>query len=97
LEEAILDCLLCAQRDSGHPHVVRVPGVCGGEPVIRGTGIAAEAIANYFYAGKGPGDVQRDYPHLTLEEILDALHYEMDRRRSADRAPVSCCCGRSSR
>jgi uncharacterized protein (DUF433 family) len=88
LEEVILDYLLRARRDPGHPYVVRIPGVCGGEPVIRGTGVAAEAVANYFYAGKGPEDVMRDYPHLTLEEILDALHFEMDRRRSSDRAPV---------
>ena len=53
------------------------------------SGIAAEAVANYFYAGKGPTDVQHDYPHLTLDEILDALHYDMERRRSRALAQTS--------
>lgn len=83
LEAAVIDYLLQTTSDPKHPHIARTPGVCGGEPVIRGTGIAADGVADYFFAGKGIPDVQRDYPQLTAEEILDALHFVLDRRREA--------------
>jgi uncharacterized protein (DUF433 family) len=80
-ESAVVDHLLQVERDIAHPRVGRVAGVCGGEPVVVGTGVAAEAVANYFFAGKGVADVQRDYPHLSADEILDALHYVLDQRK----------------
>lgn len=80
-ERRLVDCLLGIQRDPAHPHVSRTPGVCAGEPVVAGTSVAVDAIADYFFAGKGIWEVQRDYPHLTQDEILDALHYALDQRK----------------
>ena len=79
-EAAIVDHLLQTERDPRHPSVARTPGVCGGEWVVRGTGIAIEAIGNYFHAGKGTADIQRDFPFLMVDEILDAFHAYLDRR-----------------
>jgi uncharacterized protein (DUF433 family) len=31
-----------------HPHIVRVPGVIGGEPVIAGTRISVASVARYL-------------------------------------------------
>ncbi len=82
VQAAVVDHLLGTEREPGHPYIARTEGVCGREPVIRGTGVAAEAVANHFLAGKGVWIVQRDYPHLTEVEILDALHFVLDRRRA---------------
>lgn len=73
LELKIIDRLLGAERDPRHPHVSATPGICGGAPVIGGTRIPAEMVAGYFFAGKGVADVQRDFPYLRDEEVLDAL------------------------
>jgi len=83
-EARVVDCLLGLERDASHPYVARTPGVCGGEPVVAGTAVAVEAIAEYFFAGKEIWEVQRDYPHLTQDEILDALHFVLDRRNGED-------------
>jgi len=82
-EAEIVDYLLRVERDPRHPHIVRVPSICGGAAVISGTRLPVEAIAGYFHAGKGIWDIQRDYPYLTAEEILDALYFDLDRRRNA--------------
>lgn len=34
---------------AGYPHIVRVPGVCGGEAVIEGTRIAVWHIVGYYW------------------------------------------------
>ena len=67
-----------------HPYVARVKGVCGGEPVIRGTRIAVRIVAQNWRAGWSPEEIQAEYPHLTLAQIFDALSYAQDHAEEID-------------
>ncbi len=67
-----------------HPHVVRVEGVRGGRPVIKGSRILVSLIATYYKMGETPDDILRLYPHLAPAVIYDALSYYHDHRAEID-------------
>jgi uncharacterized protein (DUF433 family) len=58
-----------------HPHIVRVEGICGGEPIIKGTGISVRTIVERTRLSDSPERIVDDYPHLTLAQVYDALSY----------------------
>jgi len=58
-----------------HPHIVRLEGIRGGEPVIKGTGISVRTIVERTRLGERPEQIVDDYPHLTLAQVYDALSY----------------------
>jgi len=60
---------------TAHPHIVRIEGVRGGEPVIRGTGISVRTIVERTRLGDRPEQIVEDYPYLTLAQVYDALSY----------------------
>lgn len=61
-----------------HPHIVRVPGIGGGEPIIENTRISVRLIAVYFKEGATAEDILRDYPFLNPAAIYDAISYYLD-------------------
>jgi len=61
-----------------HPHIVRMPGIGGGEPIIKGTRVAVRLIAQYYKAGMAAEEIQRDYPRLDAAAIYDAISYYID-------------------
>jgi uncharacterized protein (DUF433 family) len=67
-----------------HPHIVRVPGVCGGRPVIRGSRIAVWHVARLFRAGSTPVEIAQEFNHLPLSSIYDAISYYLDHRAEVD-------------
>jgi uncharacterized protein (DUF433 family) len=67
-----------------HPHVVRVPGVAGGRPVIAGTRISVEFIARLVRAGVEPWEIVATYPHLTPASVYDAVSYYLDHQAEID-------------
>lgn len=70
---------------TGHPYIVRVPGVCGGKPVIEGTRIAVWLIAGWFRQGYTPEKIHKMYPQLTLAQIHDALSYYYDHQAEIEK------------
>jgi uncharacterized protein (DUF433 family) len=59
-----------------HPHVVRIEGVHGGRPTIRGTGISVQAIIEQTQLGRSPQQIVGDFDGvLTLAQVYDALSY----------------------
>jgi uncharacterized protein (DUF433 family) len=80
-ERSLVRWLLEVTPVPGHPHLTTRTGVLGGAATIEGTRIASEVIAEYFDSGKAVAEIQRDFPHLSAEEILDARHFETERRR----------------
>ena len=58
-----------------HPHIVRIEGVRGGEPVIRGTSISVRTIVERTRLGDSPEQIVDDYPILNLAQVHDALSY----------------------
>jgi uncharacterized protein (DUF433 family) len=67
-----------------HPHIVRVPGVLGGEPVIKGTRIGVAFIARLLQAGEEAPDIIATYPHLAPAAVYDAISYYLDHREEID-------------
>jgi uncharacterized protein (DUF433 family) len=67
--------------DIKHPYVTKRPGVCGGEPIIRGTRFPVRSVVEYVLRqGMTPEAVVREWDHLTLAQIYDALSYFHDHR-----------------
>ena len=59
-----------------HPHIVSRKGYCGGSPVIAGTKFPVRSVVNYVLRqGMAPEELAAEFPHLTLEQIHDALSY----------------------
>ncbi|MGH9445079.1 MAG: DUF433 domain-containing protein [Terriglobia bacterium] len=51
------------------------PAVMMGKPVIQGTRIKVELILRKLAEGASEGELLKDYPHLTPEDIRAAIAY----------------------
>lgn len=59
-----------------HPHIVRIEGVHGGRPTIRGTGVSVQTIVEQSQLGRTPQQIVDDFDGvLTLAQVYDALSY----------------------
>jgi uncharacterized protein (DUF433 family) len=68
-----------------HPHIERVRGRCGGEPVISGTRFPVRSIVEYVYhQGLLPEQMVREWKELSLAAVHDALSYYHDNRMLID-------------
>lgn len=68
-----------------HPHIARVPGCCGGRPIIRGTRFPVSSVVFYVLRlGMTPEELVREFPHLTLAQVYDALSYYYDHKEEID-------------
>lgn len=55
--------------------IVSNPAVLGGKPCIKGTRISVEFILELIASGASRDDIVRAYPHLTAEDVEEALLY----------------------
>lgn len=55
--------------------IVKVPGVMGGRPVIKGTRMTVELILEFQSDGWSEADILKNYPRLTAEDIAASLSY----------------------
>ncbi len=51
------------------------PAVLGGKPIVRGTRISVQMILEWIASGASRDDIVRKHPHLTVEDIEQALRY----------------------
>jgi uncharacterized protein (DUF433 family) len=51
------------------------PEVLRGKPCVRGTRISVEFLLELVASGATQSDILRDYPHLTAEDITEAIRY----------------------
>jgi uncharacterized protein (DUF433 family) len=51
------------------------PNVLGGKPCIKGTRISVEFILELAASGASRDEILRAYPHLTAEDVEEALQY----------------------
>ncbi|MFQ6120874.1 MAG: DUF433 domain-containing protein [Methanosarcinales archaeon] len=63
-----------------HPHIVKVEGVCGGSPVIKGTRTPVRSIVGYIKLGYSVEDILEGLPFLNPAQIYDALSYYYDHK-----------------
>lgn len=74
-----------ASENVAHPYVVSRKEYCGGCPVITGTKFPVHAVANYILKqGLTPEELVREFPHLTLAQVYDALSYYYDHKDSVE-------------
>lgn len=72
-------------QPSPYPHIVRTPGYVGGRPRIDGTRISVDILVGYYriYEGNIAG-LRTAFPHLTPEQIEEALAFYADHRAEID-------------
>jgi uncharacterized protein (DUF433 family) len=66
-------------------HIVRNPGVLGGEPIVRGTRISVRSVVLASREYATPDGVLQAYPQLTLADVRGALAFYDAHRAEIDR------------
>jgi uncharacterized protein (DUF433 family) len=66
-----------------HPHIVRLEGVCGGEPVIDGLRVAVRHVATLHGRGETVPEIVEALG-LTEAQVYHALSYYFDHRDEID-------------
>ena len=62
-----------------HPHIVRLDGVCGGEPVIDGLRVAVRHVAELHRRGETIAEIAEALG-ITEAQVFRALSYFFDHR-----------------
>ena len=73
-------------KKAEHPYIVSQKDFCGGSPAIRGTKFPVRAVVNYvLHQGLSPEELVKEFTHLTLAQVYDALSYYYDHKESIDK------------
>ncbi len=59
-------------------YIIRVPGVHGGRPIIKGTRVPVKAIVGYYKLGVSVEEILEGLPHLSAAQVFEALSYYHD-------------------
>jgi uncharacterized protein (DUF433 family) len=62
-----------------HPHIVRLEGVCGGEPVIDGLRVTVRHVATLHQRGESAAEIAEAL-NITEAQVFHALSYFFDHR-----------------
>jgi len=65
---------------SGHPknteeRIIRDKGICGGEPVFKGTRVTLRTVLASLAAGDSPDEILADFPSLKAEDVQAAIAF----------------------
>ena len=66
-----------------HPHIARVPGVCGGEPIIDGLRVTVRHVATLYLRGETVAEIA-DALNLDEPQVFHALSYYSDHRQEIE-------------
>ena len=73
--------MLTTPEQVKHPYIVIQQGYCGGSPIIAGTKFPVRAVVNYVLKqGMTPEELLKEFSHLTLAQVYDALSYYYDHK-----------------
>jgi uncharacterized protein (DUF433 family) len=64
--------------------IVSNPKLLRGEPIIEGTKTPVRAIAELWNQGMTVEEIPNYYPHITLLNALEALHYYLEHKAEID-------------
>lgn len=67
-----------------HPYISMQREIGGGRPIIAGTRTRVANIVAYYKLGLTPEELAREFPHLTLSQIHDALSYYYEHQQEID-------------
>ncbi|MCL4536232.1 MAG: DUF433 domain-containing protein [Nitrospirae bacterium] len=68
-----------------HPYITSVKEIGGGRPIISGTRTRVSNLIAYYKLGLSSEELAREFPHLTLSQIHDALSYYYEHQEEIDR------------
>lgn len=69
-----------------HPYIVSLKTHCGGSPLIAGTKFPVRSVVFYILRqGMTPEELVKEFSHLTLPQIYDALSYYYEHRDEIDK------------
>lgn len=69
-----------------HPYIMSIKTLCGGSPVIAGTKFPVRSVVFYILKqGMTPEELVREFSHLTLPQVYDALSYYYENREEIDK------------
>lgn len=66
-----------------HPHIVRLEGVCGGEPVVDGLRVSVRHVATLHLRGESIAEMAAALD-LSEAQIVHALSYFFDHREEIE-------------
>jgi len=66
-----------------HPHVSRIDGVCGGEPIIDGLRVAVRHVAKLYNDGDTIAEIAESL-NITEDQVVHGLSYYFDHRNEID-------------
>jgi len=58
--------------------IVRIRGVVGGKPVIKGTRISVELVLQYLIGDPDVKNLFAAFPHLTIDDVRACLSYALE-------------------
>lgn len=67
-------------------NIEKVPGRCGGQPVVVGTRIRVAAILGVYRQGMTVEEIVQQFPPLRPADVHDALAYAHDHRDEIEMA-----------
>jgi len=72
--------------ETDHPHIIRIEGVRGGDPITPEASVSVRAIVEITYRLKQtPQEIVESYaPDMTLAQVYDALSYYHDHKDEID-------------
>ncbi|TVL96731.1 MAG: hypothetical protein CV087_23355 [Candidatus Brocadia sp. WS118] len=74
------------QKIKKHPYIVSLKTHCGGSPVIAGTKFPVRSVVFYILRqGMTPEELVKEFSHLTLPQIYDALFYYYENKEKIDK------------
>ena len=53
----------------------RDPGICGGQPVIRGTRVLVGTVLSYLAHGSSPAEIVAEFPSLSEEDVRAVIAF----------------------
>jgi len=68
-----------------HPYITSKEDIGGGKSIIVGTRTRVSNIMAYYRLGFSPEELAREFPHLTLSQIHDALSYYYEHQEEIDK------------
>lgn len=63
---------------TAYRYVTRVPEICGGRPIIKGTRVPIKSIIGYYKMGLSVEEILEGLPQLTPSQVYEALSYYHD-------------------
>ncbi|MBI2470729.1 MAG: DUF433 domain-containing protein [Planctomycetes bacterium] len=69
-----------------HPYIVSLKTHCSGSPVIAGTKFPVRSVVFYILRqGMTPEEFVKEFSHLALPQVYDALSYYYENREKIDK------------